>query len=91
MNNLKDQATKAVALIYEERSTPYVAATGENELAERIIQEAEKYDIPVQQEAVLVEALAELELGEDIPEQLYIAVAEVLAFAFALRQDTTVP
>ena len=77
---------KAVALIYEEKSAPFVAAKGDDELAARIIEKAREHNIPIQEDAAVVEALSELALGEEIPEELYLAVAEILAFAYALQQ-----
>ncbi len=86
MKTKSTRSTKAVALIYEEKSAPFVAASGEDELATRIIEKALEHNIPIQEDAAIVEALSELSLGEEIPEELYLAVAEILAFAYALQQ-----
>ena len=75
----------AVALHYDEVNAPRVTAKGSDELAEQIIELAEEYDIPIHEEPELVKLLSHVELGEQIPEALYIAVAEILAFAYMLK------
>ncbi len=73
---------QAIALRYDGKSSPLVAATGQNELAEEIIRLARQYNIPVQEDPDLAVLLAQLDLYEHIPESLYFVVAEVLAFAY---------
>lgn len=74
----------AVALEYDGENAPNVTAKGMGELADRIIEMAEHHDIPLHQDKDLVNVLAQIELGEEIPENLYVAVAEVIAFAYIL-------
>ena len=78
---------KAVALHYDrsKHNAPVVAATGQGELAERIISVAEEAGIPIQEDPDLMEILGQVPLGEEIPEELYQAVAEILAFVYALN------
>jgi flagellar biosynthesis protein FlhB len=57
---------------------PVVLATGEGTLAEKIVQEARDWSVPVVQNVPLAHALVELRLGEIIPEALYSAVSELL-------------
>jgi flagellar biosynthesis protein len=78
----------AVALRYraQEGSAPRVTAQGAGVLAERILAIAKEHHIPVYQDAALVETLAKLDLGAEIPEPLYRAVAKILAFVYALDQ-----
>ena len=78
----------AVALHYNGKNTPKVTAAGTGELAEKIIALAIEHGIPLQEDAALVSLLAKLDLGDDIPEPLYIAVAEVIAFAYILSDKT---
>lgn len=75
---------KAVALHYRpyEESAPRVTAKGSGKVAEEIIRLANEHDIPIQQDASLVAVLSQLELNEQIPEQLYQVVAEILAFVY---------
>jgi len=74
----------AVALRYEGEGAPEVVAKGQGYVAEQIIALAEEHDIPLYEDANLIQLLATLELGEEIPTPLYQAVAEVLAWAYRL-------
>lgn len=74
----------AVALQYDGENTPTVSAHGIGEIASQIIKIAKEHGVPLQQDNELVEILAQLELGDEIPENLYRAVAEVIAFAYIL-------
>lgn len=86
MNNKRKQA---VALTYEQEKleAPYVSAKGEGELAEKIIHLAKAHDIPIQEDPSLVSLLAQLNLNEAIPPDLYQVVAEVFAFIYRLDQN----
>jgi len=70
----------AVALHYDGEGAPRVTATGRGVLAEAIVQSARDHGVPIQENAPLAEMLAQVDLDERIPEELYRAVAEVLAF-----------
>ena len=70
----------AVALKYEEPRVPRVVASGRGAIAENIIGTASANGVPVRENPELAEALAKLDLDEEIPENLYRAVAQVLAF-----------
>jgi flagellar biosynthesis protein len=70
----------AVALKYEKPNAPRVTAIGRGELAQRIIETAEAHGVPLSENAGLAEALSQLELEQEIPENLYRAVAEVLTY-----------
>ena len=72
----------AVALRYEKAETPVprVVARGRGATGEAILALAREHGIPIEENAPLAEALAQVEIGEDIPEALYKAVAEVLIF-----------
>lgn len=76
--------TTAIALHYDGKEAPTITAKGSGELAEQIIALAKEHGIPLQENATLVELLAQLELGDEIPQPLYLAVAEVIAFAYLL-------
>ncbi len=75
----------AVALDYDTVSAPRVAATGSGRLAERIITAAAENDIPIKADGDLAAVLSTLELDAEIPEHLYRAVAEVIAFAWIIK------
>lgn len=75
----------AVALKYDGSGAPSVSATGQGVLAEEIIQIAREHGVPLYEHPELVEILAKLDLGEEIPDTLYRVIAEILAFAFHLQ------
>lgn len=79
---------KAVALRYERASmsAPRVTAKGTGELARRILEVAHAHDVPVREDPDLLELLAACDLGAEIPDELYRAVAELLAFLQRLNQ-----
>ena len=72
----------AVALRYDKSkdSAPRVVATGRGWLGQKIIDVAREHGVPLEQNPALAEALSTLELDEEIPEQLYRAVAQILGF-----------
>lgn len=74
----------AVALHYDGTSAPRVVAKGRGQLAERIIDQAQTYNVPLHSDPHLAALLAKVPLGEEIPRELYVAVAEVLAFVYWL-------
>ena len=78
----KAQTRIAVALEYDGETAPVVTAKGINEIADKIIDIAAEHGIPLQTNDGLVEILSEMDLGEEIPENLYRAIAEVIAFAY---------
>jgi flagellar biosynthesis protein len=78
----KKDHEQAVALQYSGKGAPRVTAKGSGLLAEEIIALAKEHGIPVQDDPALVGLLAQIDLGEEIPENLYIVVAEILAFAY---------
>jgi flagellar biosynthesis protein len=76
---------RATALHYEQgQRAPRVTATGAGLVADRILAAAREAGIPVRHDPALAEALAKLELGSDVPEELWTAVAETLAWAYRL-------
>jgi flagellar biosynthesis protein len=70
----------AVALHYQKPGAPRVTAKGRGDVGQRIIESARAHGVPIEENAGLAEALAQVELEEEIPEALYRAVAEVLRF-----------
>lgn len=75
---------KAVALKYTpgESEAPVVVAKGQGKLAESILDKAKEHGVPVQEDAALVEILSTLDLDQQIPEELYQLVAEVLTYVY---------
>ncbi len=75
----------AVALNYDGKNAPKVTAKGEDELARKIVEVAEEHGIPLYHDEKLARTLSKLELGTEIPEQLYLTIAEIIAFSYQLR------
>ena len=74
----------AVALHYDKTGAPRVVAKGRGSIGEKIIEVAKAHDIPIEENEVLAGALSKVELGDEIPPELYKAVAEVLVFVLRL-------
>jgi flagellar biosynthetic protein FlhB len=79
----------AIALAYDKEhgSAPTVVAKGSRIWAEKILEAARRYGVPVVRNVPLAHALDKLEVGDEIPEELYEAVAEVLNFIMTLAQE----
>jgi len=77
--------TLAVALNYDQKTAPIVSAKGTEDIAQKIYDIARHHNIPIQENKELVNILSTIELGEHIPEMLYLAVAEIIAFAYYLQ------
>ncbi len=75
----------AVALEYDGETAPKVTAKGVNDIADKIIDIATEHGIPLQKNDGLVDILSAMDLGEEIPENLYRVIAEVIAFAYILK------
>ena len=76
---------QAIAIEYGQRDTPVLSAKGIGEVAERIIAEARKQGVYIAEDPQLLGLLGQLELNQEIPEQLYAAVAAILSWAYWLR------
>ncbi len=85
---VKKPVKLAVALKYEEdgAGTPLVITSGQGEIADKILQIAEKEKVPVYKDQSLVQLLVSLEMGTEIPPELYQAVAQVIAFVWKMDQ-----
>lgn len=82
MSESKNQL--AVALHYDKKGAPRVVAKGRGIIGQKIVEIAEANGVPIEENEVLAGALSEVELGEEIPQELYRAVAEVLIFVMRL-------
>ncbi len=74
----------AIALVYDGETTPRITAKGRGALAEEIVAAAKQHGIPLKENDELTALLAQLDLGAEIPRELYVAVAEVIAFAYVV-------
>ena len=85
---MTEKRKQAVALRYrpDKDTAPRVAAKGSGLVAERIIELARKHGIPVKDDPDLLEVLSKLEIEEEVPPAVYVAVAELLAFVYSLNR-----
>jgi flagellar biosynthesis protein len=75
----------AVALRWDGDGAPRVTAKGRGDIAERITALAREHHVPLREDRALVAVLSKVDLDQQIPAGLYVAVAEVIAFAYALQ------
>jgi flagellar biosynthesis protein len=82
--------SKAVALKYEKDkdAAPRLVAKGRGFVAQKIIETARAHRVPLHEDQNLIEVLEALDLESEIPQELYRAVAEVLAFIYRLNGKT---
>jgi flagellar biosynthesis protein len=84
----KDTKKHAAALQYDmERDVaPRVVAKGKGLIAERIVEMAKEYGVPLYEDPTLVEMLVKLDLGDAVPYELYQVVAEILSFIYRMER-----
>ena len=86
-----NQQKHAVALRYEPTKdrAPKITGKGRGHLAERILELARQHNIPIRQDKNLLQILSRLDLHQEVPTEVYKAVAEILAFIYRLsnRKD----
>ncbi|MBF6058356.1 MULTISPECIES: EscU/YscU/HrcU family type III secretion system export apparatus switch protein [Thiomicrorhabdus] len=85
-HNLADKV--AVSLAYEGTGAPKVTAKGRGHLAEEILKTAREHNIPIQEDEGLVSLLSQVELDQEIPTELYEAIAQLLIFVYQLSGKT---
>ncbi len=85
---MKEQQDIAAALKYQrgKDSAPRLVAKGRGEVARKIIELAMKNGVPVHEDRNLVEVLSTIDLYEEIPSELYKAVAEILAYIYSMSR-----
>lgn len=82
---MKAPLKEAIALAYGKRQTPIVSAKGEDELAQRIIEEALNHGVYVAQDPQLLALLSRVDLDKEIPPELFTAVAVILSWVYWLK------
>lgn len=89
----KEPVKKAVALRYnpEQEKSPRVIGKGLGLVAEQILELAKEHNIPIHEDKDLVEVLAKLDPGEEIPSATYLIVAEILAFIYRANDEASTP
>ncbi|MGB5323870.1 MAG: EscU/YscU/HrcU family type III secretion system export apparatus switch protein [Pseudomonadales bacterium] len=83
-----EQYQRAVALQYDGKRAPTITASGSGQLAEDIIALAREHGVPLYENAQLTELLAVLDLGEQIPHELYLVIAQIIALAYKISGKT---
>lgn len=81
----------SAALRYTGSGAPRVVAAGRGHVAGTILARAREAGVPVHRDPQLADSLAALALGDDVPEELWTAVAQVLAWAYSLPGGATYP
>jgi flagellar biosynthesis protein len=82
-----DKAREAVALAYRQTdAAPRVVARGKGQIADQIIAKAKEHGVYVHESPELVALLTQVDIDEHIPPQLYMAVAELLAWLYRIEQ-----
>jgi flagellar biosynthesis protein len=84
MNQELKRQTVVLRYKPKKEAAPRLVAKGRGYLAEKIIELARLYDIPIRQDKKLLQILSRLDLEEEIPPEVYKAVAEILAFIYRL-------
>lgn len=82
--NERERPPLAVALHYNGNGAPRLVAKGSGDVARRIVEVAREHKVPLQEDTALASALSRLDLGMEVPRELYVAVAHVLAFAWTI-------
>jgi len=90
MDPSTNKQKQAVALRYEPKKdrAPRIAGKGRGYLAEKILELARQHDIPIRQDKNLLQILSRLDLHQEVPAEVYKAVAEILAFIYRLSNRT---
>lgn len=77
----------AVSLLYDGYRAPTVTAKGEGDVARKIMEVARDNEVPIYQNAPLTSLLSKVDLNMEVPESLYVVVAEIIAFAYRLKDQ----
>ncbi|MHB8077317.1 flagellar biosynthesis protein FlhB [Desulfosporosinus fructosivorans] len=85
---MKEKAV--VALAYDQIGAIKIVASGQGEVARCLIEAAQELGVPIQKDAQLVEALIKIEIDQEIPPELYTAVAEILTLIYRLDSEWSV-
>lgn len=84
---MSNKVDRAAALKYNrgDDSAPKMVAKGRGKVAEKIVEIAREHNVPIKEDKDLVEFLSTLDLYQEIPQELYKAVAEILAFIYFVK------
>jgi len=86
---MRENRKTAAAIEYDAAKdmAPKVTARGQGLIAEKILALAREHDIPIKSDPALIQMLCRLDIDEHIPQELYKAVAEILAFVYRADQE----
>ena len=89
MTKEKRHTQKAVALTFDDDrdSAPRIIAKGEGTLAAKIAEVAQKSGVPIRRDNDLVEILSQIDLNQEVPPELYAAVAELLSWVYRANES----
>lgn len=79
------KSKQAVGLKYDNGSAPTVVAKGFGDLADEIVRVAQDSGVLVHEDEHLSEFLARLDIGQEIPQELYLVIAELIAFSYVIQ------
>jgi flagellar biosynthesis protein len=88
---MPERRNVSAALSYTGSGAPQVVAAGRGLLAATILERAREAGVPVHKDPELADALAGLALGHEVPQELWTAVAEALAWAYSVSDDAITP
>ena len=89
MDRHKKKNTIAAAIKYDDKrdAAPKLTAKGRGSIAEKIIKLAMEHNIPIREDPALVHILSRLDIDEQIPPEIYKAIAEILAFVYSVNEQ----
>ena len=89
MDRHKKKNTIAAAIKYDDKrdAAPKLTAKGRGSIAEKIIKLAMEHNIPIRKDPALVQILSRLDIDEQIPPEIYKAIAEILAFVYSVNEQ----
>ncbi|PLC59809.1 EscU/YscU/HrcU family type III secretion system export apparatus switch protein [Photobacterium carnosum] len=79
---------QAIALRYDGKQSPYIAAKGYDQLAQHIIEQVKQQGGLIHQDPVLAQYLNSFDLNDHLPQELYLIIAELIAFSWYLNGKT---
>lgn len=85
MADKKSEIDTAVALSYDQVNAPKITASGTDEVAREMVRIAEQHGVHLHNDPVLSRMLSTLDIGTEIPRELYELIAEIIAFAYYLQ------
>jgi len=85
MTKDNDKFQSAVALAYDGQKAPQIVAKGHGDLAADMLKVAREHGVLVHEDQELVKVLQRIDLGDSIPKELFVLIAELIAFSYVLQ------